>query len=611
MKTFWNALRRLRVHWKPILIFEIFWKSLTILVMAPAFAGLLQLAIRAAGFRYLTNSNLLQFLKSPWTILLLLVILAVVSLYVLFELAAVCDCFLIPMNPKKPKLRVVLRSMVRAGLGSLKHFFRSGGPLLSLYLLLLIPFMQFSAVSGIFTAMGIPDFLAYYMTKKEFLFPIYVGVAAFCCFLSIRWLFALPLFVRCPCNFRSARKCSRDLVKRKFWRTFGSVLLWNFCYFLLLLFVLAMILVAVLLCIKGFGSGSFLSSNASQILKLLVQIVLGCFSFFAAPIYMAYVLAQLEKRLEERPEVERPSASPKVKKNTRPFHRATAIVTAIVLTLSALGLNVSFFYSLFTGRSTVWLTFYQNPTIMAHRGLSANAPENTLYAFAAAIEADVDFIELDVQQTKDGVLVVLHDQNLVRTTGLNRNIWEVTYAEIQDLDAGSWFDPMYANARISTLEEVLQFVDGRVQLNIEIKPTDYTTDTLEQDVVDLITAYGYEDTCWVTSFSYTSLKKIKQANENIRTGYVMSVAYGQFYNLKYADAFSLNKVFVTNQVVNMAHQYGKEVFAWTVNRVSEARSLYNLHVDGIITDDPEMVQEVVARGSTSETVRTVLDYLLN
>ena len=258
-----------------------------------------------------------------------------------------------------------------------------------------------------------------------------------------------------------------------------------------------------------------------------------------------------------------------------------------------------------------WLTFYQNPTVMAHRGLSADAPENTLYAFSAAIEAGVDFIELDVQQTKDGVLVVMHDQNLKRTTGINQNIWEVTYDEIKDLDAGSWYDPMYANARISTLEEVLQFVNHRVQLNIEIKPTDYTSDTLEQDVADLIAAYDYEDDCWVTSFSYSALKKIKQANENIRTGYVMSVAYGQFYNLQYADAFSINKVFVTSQVVSAAHQYGKQVFAWTVNSASEVRSLCNLHVDSIITDDPEMVREVIARGSTSETIRTVLDYLLN
>lgn len=228
-----------------------------------------------------------------------------------------------------------------------------------------------------------------------------------------------------------------------------------------------------------------------------------------------------------------------------------------------------------------------------------------------AIDAGANLIELDVQQTKDGVLVVMHDSSLRRTTGDKRSIWEVDYDEIADLDAGSWFDPAYANARISTLEDVLRFVGGKVQLNIEIKPTKHNTDDLEQNVADLIAQYGYEDKCWVTSFSYTSLKKVKQANPNIRTGYIMSVAYGRFYTLKYADAFSLNKVFITRQVVNSAHQAGKQVFAWTVNSTSEVRSLCNLHVDSIITDDPVMAQQVIARNNSSETLRTILDYLVN
>lgn len=187
----------------------------------------------------------------------------------------------------------------------------------------------------------------------------------------------------------------------------------------------------------------------------------------------------------------------------------------------------------------------------------------------------------------------------------------MNYADIQDLDAGSWFDPAYANARIPTLEETLQFVDKRAKLNIEIKPTKHGSDTLEQDVANLITEYHYTDACYVTSFSYGSLKKVKEVNPDIRTGYLMSVAYGQFYSLQYADAFSLNKVFVTSQVVNAAHQQGKQIFAWTVNSVSEVRSLCNLHVDSIITDDPVMVQNVVSRDSTSETLRSVLDYFIN
>ncbi|WP_455523118.1 glycerophosphodiester phosphodiesterase family protein [Ruminococcus sp.] len=607
MVQFWVGMRRLTAHWKPLILFEILWKLVTLLVIAPACAGLIQLAIHLAKLKYLTTSNLLQFLRSPWTILLLAVLLLLAALYTLFEIAAVCTCF---RQSRFQKVRTTLGRMVRSGLQSVLHFFRGGGPFLVLHLLVLIPLMQFSATSGIFTAMGIPDFLAYYMTKKEFLLPIYVVAIILCCLFSVRWVFSSVLFTQNQCSYRSARATSVQLVWGRFWQTFFSVLVWNCCYFAVLLVFLCLITVVVLMVIRATGSNDLIMSQAMRILKLLIQIVLWSFSFFATPICMAHLTALLEKRCVQMPEVVLPEPVP-LSRSAKPFRRSTAVLTACCFTVAALGLNLSYVYSVFTGKANFRLALFQNPTVMAHRGLSADAPENTLYAFSDAISVGADFIELDVQQTRDGVLVVMHDSNLKRTTGVNKDIWDVDYADIQNLDAGSWFDPAYANARIPTLEETLQFVDKRVKLNIEIKPTKHGTDTLEQDVAELITQYQYTDACYVTSFSYGSLKKVKEVNPEIRTGYLMSVAYGQFYSLKYADAFSLNKVFVTSQVVNAAHQQGKQIFAWTVNSMSEVRSLCNLHVDSIITDDPVMVQNVISRDSTGETLRSVLDYFIN
>lgn len=607
MVQFWVGMRRLTAHWKPLILFEILWKLVTLLVIAPACAGLIQLAIQLAKLKYLTTSNLLQFLRSPWTILLLAVLLLLAALYTLFEIAAVCTCF---RQSRFQKVRTTLGRMVRSGLQSVLHFFRGGGPFLVLHLLVLIPLMQFSATSGIFTAMGIPDFLAYYMTKKEFLLPIYVAAIILCCLLSVRWVFSSVLFTQNQCSYRSARATSVQLVRGRFWQTFFSVLVWNCCYFAALLVFLCMITVVVLMVIRATGSNDLIMSQAMRILKLLIQIVLWSFSFFATPICMAHLTALLEKRCVQMPEVVLPEPVP-LSRSAKPFRRSTAVLTACCFTVAALGLNLSYVYSVFTGKANFRLALFQNPTVMAHRGLSADAPENTLYAFSDAISVGADFIELDVQQTRDGVLVVMHDSNLKRTTGVNKDIWDVDYADIQNLDAGSWFDPAYANARIPTLEETLQFVDKRAKLNIEIKPTKHGSDTLEQDVAELITQYQYTDACYVTSFSYGSLKKVKEVNPEIRTGYLMSVAYGQFYSLKYADAFSLNKVFVTSQVVNAAHQQGKQIFAWTVNSMSEVRSLCNLHVDSIITDDPVMVQNVISWDSTGETLRSVLDYFIN
>lgn len=414
MNQFRVGLRRLTSHWKPLLLFELLWKVLTVLVIAPACAGLIQLAIRGAKLNYLTTSNLVKFLRSPWTILLIAVILLLAALYTLFEISAVCTCF---RQPRQQGVRVTLGHMVRSGLHSLVHFFRGGGPLLVLHLLVLIPLMQFSATSGIFTAMGIPDFFAYYMTKKEFLLPIYVAVIVLCCLLSIRWIFSSVLFTQNQCSYRSARAASAELVRGRFWKTFFSVLLWNCCYFAVLLAFLCLIMLGVLMVIHGTGNSNVITSQAMRILKLLIQLVLWSFSFFATPICMAHLTALLEKRCAQLPEVALPEPIP-LSRSAKPIRRSTALVTAGCFTVAALGLNLSYVYSVFTGKANFQLALFQNPTVMAHRGLSADAPENTLYAFSDAISVGADFIELDVQQTKDGVLVVMHDSNLKRTTGV-------------------------------------------------------------------------------------------------------------------------------------------------------------------------------------------------
>ena len=266
LNQFRTGLRLLRQHFLTLIVFELLWKLLTVLIIAPTLGGLVQAAIRAAHLRYLTNSNLLQFLRSPWTLLLLAVLLVLAALYTLFEIAAVCACF---AQPARQPMRKMLCHMIRAGIRSLRRFFTHGSPLLLFHLLVLIPLMQFSAASGIFAVMGIPDFISYYLTKKEFLLPIYLTAIVLCCLLSVRWIFSSVLFVRSRCKFRSARKCSASLVKGRFWRTFLSVLVWNLCYFGVLLALLAVILLLALLAMHIIHGSSFIPSRALQVLKLL------------------------------------------------------------------------------------------------------------------------------------------------------------------------------------------------------------------------------------------------------------------------------------------------------------------------------------------------------
>ena len=250
------------------------------------------------------------------------------------------------------------------------------------------------------------------------------------------------------------------------------------------------------------------------------------------------------------------------------------------------------------------------PDISAHRGSSINAPENTMSAFKQALYDLADYVELDVHLTSDNVVVVMHDSSLKRTTGLNKNIWQVSYSRIKELDAGSWLSQTYEGEPVPTLEEVIKEIGPFAKLNIEIKYNKKESD-ITKYVVDIIERNDFVDRCVVTSSDYTVLHEVKELNQDIQTGYVLSAAYGAYYSIGYVDVISINYSFVNKALVDAVHRYGKEIYVWTVNSPSIVKSLANMGVDNIITDDPVMAREAVYSRYTGKELVNILDYVFS
>ena len=222
-----------------------------------------------------------------------------------------------------------------------------------------------------------------------------------------------------------------------------------------------------------------------------------------------------------------------------------------------------------------------------------------------------DWIELDVQQTKDEKIIVLHDTNLKRTTGVDKNTWELTYAEVKELDAGSFFDSKFKNERIPLLEEVLEFAkNNNIKLNIELKPTGYEKD-FEKSVVDLIKKYDFIDNCVVTSQVYSVLQNVKKYDKSVKTVYVMSLAYGNILELTDADSFSIEASSITKTLVNKLHNNNKEVYAWTVNTKDSISKMINLNVDNIITDNITLAKDTIYSSKTSNLVNEYIKIIDN
>lgn len=238
----------------------------------------------------------------------------------------------------------------------------------------------------------------------------------------------------------------------------------------------------------------------------------------------------------------------------------------------------------------------------AHRGASYDAPENTLAAFRLALEMGADGVELDVQASRDGEAVVIHDFTVDATTDGQGAVKNKTLIELKELDAGSWFDARFASERIPTLEEVMVEVGHQLLLNIELKARGFGSAGLVAEVVRLIEDHNLVHRVIVSSFNPLALRRVKRLNPRINTGLLYffdlpgHLARSLLIFLGHPDALHPEKGLINREYVAWAKDRGYRVNTWTVDDPAEMERLIALGVDGIITNRPDVLKEILNTG---------------
>lgn len=229
----------------------------------------------------------------------------------------------------------------------------------------------------------------------------------------------------------------------------------------------------------------------------------------------------------------------------------------------------------------------------AHRGASATCPENTMAAFEKALELGATGIETDVQMTKDGKLVLIHDESVKRTTGAEGLVKDYTYEELSRLDAGSWFGEPFRGERLPLLDELLELTSGsKTTVNIELKNGVIPYAGLEQQVIETIRRFNMSDRVVISSFNHYSLAVCKQIDADIRTGLLyMEGLYNPWEYAKtvQADALHAYRLAVRQEWVAEARKQGIVYHPFTVNNPEEMKTLIAAGVAGIITDHPDVL----------------------
>ncbi|MDR0608757.1 MAG: hypothetical protein LBG58_01465 [Planctomycetaceae bacterium] len=244
------------------------------------------------------------------------------------------------------------------------------------------------------------------------------------------------------------------------------------------------------------------------------------------------------------------------------------------------------------------------PLTLAHRGLSGLAPENTLTAFKWAVAVGANSTECDVHRTADGILVLSHDRNTKRTTGHDADITKITFEEVRKLDAGFWKGKHFAGEQIPTLEEYLNVLKGTTCTPIiEIKQ-----EGTEKDIVELLAKMDMTEDVFIVSFSSKSLAEIKRLEPRLKFAHIFSwkvegsaESNAETFATKLIDEagkvgtniVSLEHRMISKKLVDILHEKGFYVWAWTINDIPRMNTLLDWKVDSITSDRADILIEVI------------------
>ena len=232
--------------------------------------------------------------------------------------------------------------------------------------------------------------------------------------------------------------------------------------------------------------------------------------------------------------------------------------------------------------------------IMGHRGAAGVAPENTMPAFKVSADLGIPWVELDIRLTKDGDLVLLHDKSLERTTDGTGEVGQLTVAEIQKLDAGSWFSADFAGVRVPTLVQVLETFQERIQFNIEIKDED---DRLEEQIArlfEILDRHQLRHRVILSSFKKKILGAVREEDERVQLAIIANQSADQMKRIATELSCQMmnpgNKI-LSEPLIKWAHERGKRITGWMANEKEILHLLNQWNVDYCCTDFPGMAQE--------------------
>jgi glycerophosphoryl diester phosphodiesterase len=584
-----DAFGDLRSSWKSLAITDIAYKVVAFALLAPATALLLRwmASTSDAHARVVADADIARFFLTTRVGVAILILGGAILVAIT---ALEMGCLMAIGLAGASGTRLDAKSALAFGAKRAPFVLALTGHMVVRLLLGSLPFL--AALGVVYVALLRPYDINFYLAQRPPVFyvaaaiggVIVAALAALLVWTIARWALALPLVL-----FEGVlpRRAFREGARRSAgnrWVVLAVLAAWA---------IVAVVLANVARWLPELLAASVARHLAGSLTALLLFVAVLAFVWAVIALAVAIVnaslfalaIVRLYLRIgaPQQPRVPEPVSLGGLRGPVRLSKPVIAGVAAIVV-LAFVGFALLAFMVTRSNRPVA---------VIAHRGSSAAAPENSLAAFRLATEQGADFVELDVQETADGEVLVVHDSDLMKIGGGPAKIWEATAAELRSVDIGSRKGPQFAAERVPTLAEALAVCKGKSRVIVELKSYGHDQ-RLQERVAAIVEAAGMADDCIFMSMDHTMIGRMKRLRPSWRCGILTAKSVGDLTKLE-ADFLAVEARMATGRFVRRAHRAGRDVYVWTVNDPAWMLATMSRGVDGLITDKPDLARVVVAR----------------
>ncbi len=580
-----GALTDFRRTWPQLLLTDLLARTLAVVVVTPIVGLLLKLFLMTADDGVLADTDIAAFALHPIG-LTAIVIVGAVSLGVWFAEQGV----LMTIGFGAAEDRRV------TWLDGVRYVFRHGAQLVRLaaniitrLLVIAAPFL--AAVGGVYLLLLGKYDINFYLADKppEFLWAVGLAGLLLAGFGIIvlkkvaSWILAIPLVLFEAHNARHALRESRRATAARAWKIALWLALWLVSIGLLSWLVTFAIGLIGDLLVPDVGASLVLMAIGlalTLLVSLAVNMTVSIITTTLLPLFVVRLYRSVEGPGRLMPAIS--------DRGTLGDRTTLTVPGKNYLWAGAAALVVVGIGGYIAARS---VSQDEDVAVIAHRGAAGAAPENTMAAFEKAIADKADWIELDVQENADGVVIVQHDSDFKRVGRADLKTWNATNEELRDLDVGSWFGPEFSDQRVPTLRQVLERAKGDVDVLIELKYYGHDMQ-LESKVVEIVEETGMEPHIMLMSLKREGLRKAAALRPDWTRGLLNTVSVGDLTRLD-LNFLALNAAAASRSQIRRAHARGMKVYVWTIDDPVQLSVMMSRGVDGVITDRPDVARQVL------------------